>query len=229
MAHSPSSGGGGPARGGVAHTRTSPPREMPDQSQGAEVATLSLRTCLICERKFRDQIFAKHVKRCEANAKKKPRKKFKVEVVSSDELLRQGVDKRTQKERVKKEAKRLEQKKANGPSRKWRQQSDQLRAITNIDNPRSSSSSGYSGAGAPAYAEPTDDRVGCPHCSRKFSEESATRHIPICAKRSKDQAMNRRAVRGGGAKGVRSLKKAQGVGGRGRGRGGPARARGARV
>jgi hypothetical protein len=27
-----------------------------------------------------------------------------------------------------------------------------------------------------------DDRIGCPHCGRKFGEQQALRHIPLCAK-----------------------------------------------
>jgi hypothetical protein len=36
------------------------------------------------------------------------------------------------------------------------------------------------GAGQPAEPPP-DDRVACPHCNRKFAEETAARHIPKCA------------------------------------------------
>jgi len=187
--------------------RTSPNREMPDAS-GPEIEDVVMCECPICSRKFREQIFDKHVARCKINKNKKARKKFKVSVISDDELLRQGVDKKTQSRRVKKEAKRLADKK--GKPGKWRQQSSQIRAIANIDNPNASAAQRgageYSGAGAPPAFEAADDRTPCPHCSRKFAAETAVRHIPMCAKRHQDKAMNKRAVRGSGAKGVRDLK-----------------------
>jgi endogenous inhibitor of DNA gyrase (YacG/DUF329 family) len=29
----------------------------------------------------------------------------------------------------------------------------------------------------------------CPHCERKFNEEAAERHFPVCAKKAKENAM----------------------------------------
>jgi hypothetical protein len=32
----------------------------------------------------------------------------------------------------------------------------------------------------PKYEMANDDRVGCPYCGRKFAQETADRHIPVC-------------------------------------------------
>jgi len=38
-----------------------------------------------------------------------------------------------------------------------------------------------------ATAAELDDRTPCPHCGRKFGEQQALRHIPVCAQKSKKQ------------------------------------------
>lgn len=43
----------------------------------------------------------------------------------------------------------------------------------------------------PKYEIENDDRVDCPHCGRKFAEEAAKRHIPVC------ERMNAGKSRGG--------------------------------
>ena len=37
--------------------------------------------------------------------------------------------------------------------------------------------------------EQMDDRVECRHCGRKFNEQAADRHIPLCEKKSKETMM----------------------------------------
>ena len=39
------------------------------------------------------------------------------------------------------------------------------------------------------YEDQLDTRVLCKHCKRKFNEEAANRHIPLCANKHKELAM----------------------------------------
>lgn len=41
---------------------------------------------------------------------------------------------------------------------------------------------GRGSLGAAASERPPDGKIECPHCSRRFDENAADRHIPICAK-----------------------------------------------
>ena len=78
---------------------------------------------------------------------------------------------------------------------KWKAQSEMFRAAmravkTNDDEP----SSGFGGGGmgkasAAVNMEQYDDRTECKWCNRKFAEETAKRHIPVCEQKHKANQM----------------------------------------
>eukprot|EP00051_Salpingoeca_urceolata_P020107 m.299167 g.299167 ORF g.299167 m.299167 type:complete len:348 (+) comp19544_c0_seq6:200-1243(+) len=58
------------------------------------------------------------------------------------------------------------------------------------ENPDAGGGGGGSSASrAPPIANP--DYVQCPHCQRRFEENSATRHIPFCAEKAKREALKK--------------------------------------
>eukprot|EP00331_Platyophrya_macrostoma_P010035 CAMPEP_0176426454 /NCGR_PEP_ID=MMETSP0127-20121128/11952_1 /TAXON_ID=938130 /ORGANISM="Platyophrya macrostoma, Strain WH" /LENGTH=86 /DNA_ID=CAMNT_0017807725 /DNA_START=8 /DNA_END=266 /DNA_ORIENTATION=- len=63
---------------------------------------------------------------------------------------------------------------------KWKLQHQQFQAA--LAAIRQTSQPGGLTGPPVAMPESLDDRVPCPHCSRKFAPETATRHIPHCAK-----------------------------------------------
>jgi hypothetical protein len=68
---------------------------------------------------------------------------------------------------------------------KWKAQSEMFRAAM-----RAVKSDDEPGGGGMAFAAPTieqhDDRTECRHCGRKFNEQAAERHIPLCEKKARE-------------------------------------------
>lgn len=62
-----------------------------------------------------------------------------------------------------------------------------MKATSNIDDGYSGGNFGGSKAPAQTFEDPS--YVQCPNCMRKFCEEAANRHIPVCAKKAKENAM----------------------------------------
>ena len=62
-----------------------------------------------------------------------------------------------------------------------------MRAARTTDDEPSSGFSGGMGGGASAAVnmEQYDDRTECKWCNRKFAEETAKRHIPVCEQKYK--------------------------------------------
>ena len=107
---------------------------------------------------------------------------------------------------------------AAGKVPKWKRQSEMfragLRAARGVatgsggggrgggSNP-SGGGGGFGGGGAEAYpaADEFDDRVQCPHCSRKFNEDVLERHLPHC----KNMKARPTTLKRGGGRGAHSL------------------------
>jgi hypothetical protein len=86
---------------------------------------------------------------------------------------------------------------------KWKVQRAQfLNMIRAAKGPANGEGGGYT-AEELAEMEVMDDRVECPHCSRKFNPSSADKHIAICANLSKKPSTLKRGQ--GNAGGTRAL------------------------
>ena len=81
---------------------------------------------------------------------------------------------------------------------KWKLQSEQFRnAIKGSSQPSGGSNDYYGssasnfnegrGIGYSPYVDPSYKQ--CPNCLRNFNQEAADRHIPVCAKKAKENAM----------------------------------------
>jgi hypothetical protein len=68
---------------------------------------------------------------------------------------------------------------------KWKAQSEMFRAAM-----RAAAKSDDEPGGGMAFSAPTieqhDDRTECRHCGRKFNEQAAERHIPLCEKKARE-------------------------------------------
>jgi hypothetical protein len=160
-----------------------------------------LEECNICGRNFRLSILARHEKACKVAGKKRrvfDSKKNRLEGIDGiDEVLAQApVARRGAATGAKAGAMAGRAGATAGPTAppsrggnadkpmpanampKWKLQHQQfqiaLQAIKHAANP--------SAAPPPPMPESLDDRVPCPHCSRRFARDTADRHIPSCAK-----------------------------------------------
>ena len=155
-----------------------------------------------CGRSFKEEALEKHVRICKKVFQSK-RKKFdmskqRVEDNEQKQLMKQGVKENTKLDT-----------KANAKKAKWKAQSEQLRAQMQSNRGNGKLSAMEQKALDDAIKDNEPDMHQCKFCGRRFGEEQAKRHEPICKQRTDKAAMNKKPVPRGGA----------GVG-RGRGRGG---------
>lgn len=126
--------------------------------------------CDLCGRTFRESIIDRHENAC-AKANKK-RKVFDVDRVGD-------IDGINEVRRAPPPKKAPPAAAAVGKMPKWKVQHLQFQAALKAAS--GMKDGGHGGESIP-MAPPPDDRVACPHCSRKFAQETAARHIPHCAK-----------------------------------------------
>jgi len=92
---------------------------------------------------------------------------------------------------------------AAGAKNKWKAQSEMFRNAMRAA--RGSDAGGAEGSAQAAAAqqamEQLDDRTECKWCNRKFNEQAAVRHIPVCEKKYKEMQM-----KGKGAAAVKANK-----------------------
>merc|ERR1712039_443510 len=97
--------------------------------------------------------------------------------------------------------------KTPGKLPKWKAQSSALRQAMDYNKKMAQAKKdGISLASLPpppATLAEADDRIECPHCSRKFNAKAAERHIPKCSEIRAKPSTLRRGAGGGAAKGRR--------------------------
>lgn len=145
------------------------PSEFPEEAGNSG----PLMTCSGCDRNFNAKAMKTHAKICKKVFQTK-RKAFKVELIDPEQMD----DFRPPK-------KQPEKKKDDDKDKvpKWKQQTDQLRAALKAGRDMQKAlADGVALKDIPVAAVPAqaDDRVTCPHCGRKFAENTAERHIPAC-------------------------------------------------
>jgi len=128
--------------------------------------------CPHCSRSFFQRAFERHVKICK-NVFVKKRKAFNAVEQRMEEEQKQALRKETLQEQ--------EDGGALVKNQKWKAKSEAFRNA--IKHARLAAVAERTGGPmpelAPAPAE-ADDRVPCPYCNRRFSAETAERHIPKC-------------------------------------------------
>lgn len=134
--------------------------------------------CPECGRRFARDALNKHVSK--ALCKKKPRKVFDMSKRRVDEHVENVPVKKSNKSSNSHDDKPLSSKKVS----KWRQErarlQEAIRAGREISRAISEGRDLSTLPPPPVSSEVQDDRVECPHCSRKFAELVAERHIPHC-------------------------------------------------
>jgi len=131
--------------------------------------------CAQCGRKFAPAALARHTKIC-AKVFCQKRKAYKAPLV--DDEARKAA-RSTDQAAVEKELAR----KRELAKKKWKAQSSMLRnAVRTSKQIEEALKAGKSLKDLPTMQTipVEDDRVPCPHCGRKFAEETAKRHIPKC-------------------------------------------------
>jgi len=135
----------------------------------AHAPVVNLAPCSCCGRKFNPDRIAKHEITCKASKDKASKRKVfdqkKARIAGTDAAQHQGASKAQEKKYEKAAAK----------SKNWKLKSEQFRAgLKAARDPNA----------APAAPVENPDYVQCPHCSRKFNEGAAERHMPRCAESS---------------------------------------------
>merc|ERR1712129_204230 len=139
-----------------------------EQTQGAYEQPQQLIPCNQCGRKFSHKALQRHIKIC--------KKVFKNKAVD-DEALK--AKRNSNQAEIEAELKRKKKK----AKIKWKAESSMLRnAIKSSKLIEKALKDGKSIKDIPNMPDMSvpDTRVPCPHCGRKFAEETAKRHIPKC-------------------------------------------------
>lgn len=149
--------------------------------------------CSTCGRKFNPSAIDKHEKICQkvTNKKRKafdPKEQRKAE--GAAEIDSQNAYSKPFGRQQKKPATQAASKPA-GKLPKWKQQSLQFRQAMNVGKPdQGGGAGGFNPSQEMSGAQETyDDRTECQWCNRKFNEEAAKRHIPLCETKHKANLM----------------------------------------
>lgn len=153
------------------------------EQRDAQTPHLNFARCSGCSRRFKPDRLARHEATCQGKKGKRAQFDSKSRALPKEAMqARQSSSAESSDDSpgVGKSTHKITRKKA-----KWKQQHEEFQAMLRSSggSARDSRSAGRSGAGD-KVAEPLevfDDRVACPHCSRKFNQEVADRHIPRCA------------------------------------------------
>eukprot|EP00483_Globobulimina_turgida_P007807 UN07822 len=160
-----------------------------ESEEGAFVDSDSVQriACRQCGRKFSQSALQRHIKICKKVFGQK-RKQFNIQR-TDDEALKAAQN--SNSDQIEAELKR----KKIAAKLRWKSQSSMLReAIRNSKTIEEALKSGKSLADIPNIPSSVPDcRVQCPHCGRKFAEETAKRHIPKCQNiKARPKALKRR-------------------------------------
>jgi len=184
-----------------------PPSEYPPEAEyaGDSVESGERAPCPICQRMFAVERLRKHAKICEKSTKKLAKRKLPPPKAVLVEQAKEEI-----KGKLKGGGKAGKGKDIGGRSSlahdnvpiggqnagsKWRRDRDQLREA--MQAARAYSKAKKEGGPLPPPTAPTIDPslVPCPHCGRRFNENAAQRHIPICARKAQNVANQNRGRR----------------------------------
>ena len=161
--------------------RNAPPPSAADDGDDDRVA------CSYCGRKFASDRIAKHEEVCARMSHKKTK------VFDSTKMRTQGTEAAAFVRKGKKNEPVIK-KDVNGvPKYKLEHQRlvESMRAARKLQAYEKAKAEGKAVGPPPempAFEMPDDDRVQCPYCGRKFAEEAARRHIPVCERQNAGRA-----------------------------------------
>lgn len=158
--------------------------------------------CPTCGRKFVEEALVKHQKVCKKVFVQK-RKVFDIKKVRQEQILAEareaggpigdtyssyGAKPKAGAAASKKNERAIGGTGAAGNKNKWKMQSEMFRnAMKAARGADAGGSVGNAQAAAAQQAmEQLDDRTECKWCNRKFNEQAADRHIPLCEKKYKE-------------------------------------------
>ncbi|XP_078382619.1 uncharacterized protein LOC144665276 isoform X3 [Oculina patagonica] len=126
-----------------------------------------LAECSSCGRTFNPTVLERHAKICQGLKKRKP---FDSTKQRTAELPKD----------IKKKATKTRSELASGKKSNWREKHEEF--INNLRAARGVTAAQKTGGPLPPPPAPAvnPDYVQCPHCSRRFNEHAAERHIPFC-------------------------------------------------
>jgi len=136
--------------------------------------------CEYCDRMFNTDSLGKHQKVCQERPDKKKRKVFdskKTRIIDQEQ--------NTLTPKPKSKPKVEESKKPEKKIPKWKVQSEQFRNALRANT----AVSGENEYQSPLGTAESSGYIKCPTCGRNFNEDAAKRHIPICANKTKSEAM----------------------------------------
>eukprot|EP01006_Ploeotia_vitrea_P019245 TRINITY_DN51412_c0_g1_i1.p1 TRINITY_DN51412_c0_g1~~TRINITY_DN51412_c0_g1_i1.p1 ORF type:complete len:605 (+),score=107.22 TRINITY_DN51412_c0_g1_i1:59-1873(+) len=143
--------------------------------------------CPTCNRTFREDRLAKHAAACAKSSKKRPEFNMKKHRQEGEAAQQERAAKRQAGPRGRTTgANKYSEDTALKKMPKWKAQSLALQSAMKAargapaDPAPGFGGGGFGGGGGGGYAQPPDTRVECPHCTRRFAEEVAERHIPKC-------------------------------------------------
>lgn len=143
-----------------------------------------LAECSSCGRTFNPTALGRHAKVCQGQKKRKP----------FDSSKQRNSD--VPKDFVKKPTKTQSELAAGGKKSNWREKHEEF--VNNLRAARGVASAQKTGGPLPPPPPPAanPDYVQCPHCSRRFNEHAAERHIPFC-KEQKSRLANSSSAKSG--------------------------------
>ncbi|PFX21731.1 Zinc finger C2HC domain-containing protein 1A [Stylophora pistillata] len=147
-----------------------------------------LAECSSCGRTFNATAIARHAKVCQGQKKRKP----------FDSSKQRNSD--LPKDFVKKPTKSQSELTAGVKKSNWREKHEEF--INNLRAARGVASAQKTGGPLPPPPPPAanPDYVQCPHCSRRFNEHAAERHMPFCKEQKSRLASTSSAKSGSLAK-----------------------------
>jgi hypothetical protein len=140
--------------------------------------------CNQCGRKFNAAALAKHSKIC-AKVFVQKRKTFNMAAQRVEGEAKQAMKADAGNTKLR----------GGKPIPKWKQESQALRANLGAARITDTNSAEYEKAAAAASSINASALTGCDHCGRKFNDEAAARHIPICAQKAKDSRFKKGPMR----------------------------------
>lgn len=151
---------------------------LPEEVKEYDEITDEMIECNTCARKFVSESYQKHIKVCKKVFvnKRKPFDLKKMRIINEEH---EQLVKRSEKE----EKKIGNFKRQVVKARKWKKQSEELRAVMKVKVNKDSNNK------EPIVSTAYDDYIHCQHCNRKYNEQAYNKHLNFCSKKARESVM----------------------------------------